>query len=170
MASVPTFGLFPSPTPRQSDPTPGRVTAKLTSLDTGESLIFLVEPTEHERTYSAEWEQAGVAQASPQFLEFRQSNPEERVYRAIFDGYGRPGGVANSIELELAELKFLTRRVPGKNRAHICLYTQGEQRFRCVVTNVGVPVRRLNRSGGALQAFEVNISLREVPGGTGGPG
>lgn len=170
MASFATFGTFASPTPRQGAPAPGRVTARLTSLDTGESLIFLVEPTEHERTYGAEWEQAGVAQASPQYLEFKQSNPEERVYRAVLDGYGRPGGVANSIELELAELKFFTRRVPGKKRAHICLYSQGEQRFKCVVTNVGVPVKRLNRGGGALQAYEVTITLKEVPGGAGGPG
>jgi hypothetical protein len=167
MSSFGSFGSFPSPTPRQTAPAGGQVSAKLTSLDTGESLVFIVEPTEHDRTYGAEWEQAGVAQASPQFLEFKQSNPEERVYRAFFDGYGRPGGVANSIEAELEELKFFTRRVPGKKRAHICLYTQGEQRFRCVVTNVGVPVKRLNRGGGALQAYEVTITLKEVPGGAG---
>jgi hypothetical protein len=170
MGSFTSFGSFPSPTPRQADPAPGRVTAKLTSLDTGESLIFIIEPTEHERTYGAEWEQAGVAQASPQVLEFRHSNPETRTYRAVLDGYGRSGGVANSIELELAELKFFTRRVPGKKRAHICLYTQGVQRFKCVVTNVSVPVKRLNRGGGALQAYEVTIELKEVPGGSGAAG
>jgi hypothetical protein len=160
---------FPFP-PRQSSPPPGGVHAKLTSLDTGESLVFVVEPTEHDREYSAEWESAGVAQASPQFLEYRCSNPEERVYRAVIDGYGRPGGVANSIELELAMLKFFTRRVPGKKRAHICLYTQGEQRFKCIVKHVAVPVKRLNQGGGALQAYEVSITLLEIPGGIGGPG
>jgi hypothetical protein len=169
-AAIPFPPSFPFGVPKQADPRPGTVQARLTSLDTGHSLLFVVEPTEHDRVFSAEWESAGVAQASPQFLEYRQSNPQERTYRAVFDGYGRPGGVANSVEAELALLLFFTRRVQGRKRAHVCLYTQGQQRFRCVVTNVAAPIKRLNQGGGALQAYEVTISLKEVPAGAGGPG
>ena len=153
-----------SPVSERLEPLAAHIFASITSLDDGTGLVFAIEPSEQDREYSAQWAEAGVAQASPQFLEFQHSNPEKRVIKAYFDAYSnRAGGIANSIEGELAVLKKLTRRVAGKKHAHRCLFTQGEQSMKCVVESVGVPVKRIGQTGGAIQAYEVPITLREIP-------
>jgi hypothetical protein len=151
----------------------GRVFAVLTSLDDGTEVVFArgtagIPPSESSREYGASWQEAGVAQASPQFLEYQQTNPEIRTYDVYLDAYSLlPGGDANSIESMLTRLKRLTQRVPGKKRAHRCLWSQGEQLFLCVVERVNAPVKRVNRAGGAMVAHAVQITLKEIPGGVG---
>jgi hypothetical protein len=163
------------PQPKLVPTTAGRVIARLTSLDTGETIAFYrgnhaTAPSEHTRELSAQWDSAGVAQASPQFIEYRETGPEERTYKITFDAHGSPGGVVNHFERQYAILKRLISRVPGKKRAHKLVYSQGVQRFRCVLTRVSTPVRRVSTNGGAMQAIDVAITLKEIPGGTGGPG
>jgi hypothetical protein len=162
------------PQPKLVPSTAGRVIARLTSLDTGETLAFYrgnhaTAPSEHTRDFGAQWDEAGVAQASPQFIEFKQSNPEERTYKVTFDAHASPGGVVNNFERQYETLKRFTRRVPGKKRAHKLLYSQGAQRFKAVLIRVSMPIRRVSKNGGAMQAIDVTITLKEIPGGT-GPG
>lgn len=146
----------------------GVIIAKLASLDVPGLIVvfsntsFLSPPSRSERRKSAQWNEAGVAQSSPQFLEYKQTNPEERTYHVCMDAYNRPGGVANNLEADIANLFRLLDRVPGKPYAHRCLWTQGVQRFKCVVTDVQVPIELVSQDGGALQAFEATISLKEI--------
>jgi hypothetical protein len=135
--------------------------ARLTSQDTGESVFFRLSPSEHDRNFGANWEEAGVAQAAPQFLEYHDSPPEERTYKVTFDAHGR-GGVTADFEAEYGILKRFTLRVDGKVRAHKLIYSQGKQRFRCVLLRVSIPVRRLSKSGGAMQAIDCSITLKEI--------
>jgi hypothetical protein len=142
------------------------VIARLTSFDTGDQVVFSraneqAPPSEHDRNFSAEWQEAGVAQASPNPLEYMHSKSEERVYKCYFDAYD-PYGVSGTIEPTYLTLKKLTRRVEGKVRAHYCAWSQGQQRFRCVVESVSFPVKRVNTGGGALIAYEVQITLKEI--------
>jgi hypothetical protein len=137
--------------------------ARLTSLDEPAlSLAFRIAPSEHERSFGANWDDAGVAQASPQFIEYRDSLPEERTYKCTFDAYRLPGGVANDIEQDYETLLKFTRRAGDKLRAHRLAFSQGNHQFRCVLTRVGMPVRRISKSGGALQALECSITLKET--------
>src|ERR1044072_2004610 len=150
----------------------GKVFAQLTSLDDGTEVGFSsgtagIPPSESEREYSANWQDVGVAQASPQFLEYQCSNPETRSYEVYLNAYRLPGGDVNSLEGLLSRLKKLTRRVAGKKRAYRCLWSQGEQLFTCIVESVSVPIKRLNQGGGAMQAYPVRITLKEIPGETG---
>lgn len=139
----------------------GKVQAKLTSLDSGVSLTFLIPPSEHDRDFGANWEDAGVAQAAIQFSEYKDSPPEVRVYKVTLDGYRQPGGINNNIEGDYAKLKLMTLRVKGVRPPRL-LFSQGLQQFKCVLTRVGMPVRRIARDGGALQSIETQITLREI--------
>lgn len=146
----------------------GGITAKLSSLDTNLVLYFarsgyLSPPSRSSRRGSAKWNEAGVAQASPQFIEYQETAPNVRVYRCVFRSYIFPGGVANDFEAELAILDQLKNRVPGKKRAHRCLWVQGVQRFKCVLEEYEVPIELIAQSGGALLAPDVTIQLKQIP-------
>lgn len=141
---------------------PGRkISAEIVSLDSGLKLTFILPPAEHTRSFGAQWDDAGVCESDPMPVEYRHTIPEHRAYKVWLDGYQRPGGEANTVEPEIRLLRLLTKRAPGKVRAHKCLYTQGEQSFRCFVESVDVNVLRIGRSGGALQA-EVTLNLKEI--------
>jgi hypothetical protein len=141
---------------------PGRkITAQIASIDTGLKVNFDLPPAEHSREFGAQWDEAGVAESDPMPHEYRHTQPERRSYHIWLDGYARPGGEANTVEPEIRILRLLTKRVPGKVRAHKCIYTQGEQSFRCFVESVEVNVHRIGRSGGALQA-EITLNLKEL--------
>jgi hypothetical protein len=137
--------------------------AKLGSMDVAKVLYFSIAPTEHTRDFGANWVDAGVAQASPQPQEYKDSQPEERVLRVTFDAFRRPLGVKNDIEKDYETLKEFTRRVPGKRRSHKLVFSHGKVRFKCVLVKVGMPVRRVAENGGALQAIDCDITLREIP-------
>ena len=155
----------PSPGPKLSPVARGgRISARLTSLDTGQSIFFQgasVAPSEHDRNFGANWEDAGVAQAAIQFQEYKDTPPEERTYKVTFNAHGR-GGVGDDFEADYEILKSFTLRAPGRVRAHKLLFSQGKQRFRCVLTRVGIPVRRVSTSGGAMQAVDCSITLKEL--------
>ncbi len=140
----------------------GRVNAQLTSLDTGLTLPFLIPPSEHDRDFGSDWVQAEVAQAAVDFIEYKGTPPEKRVYKVTFNAYIRAGGVANDIEAEYKALKSFVTTAPPPRRAHKLLFTQGVQRFRCVLTRVGKTVWRIARNGGALIALDTSIELMEL--------
>ena len=163
--AVPIINLrppLPSPAPSVASPVSPRISAYLYSLDTGLKLDFEIPPSEHERNFGSNWEEAGVAQAAIQFIEYKDTPPEERTYRVCFDAYRRPGGIANDIEKQYQTLKNFTLRPDGKFRAHKLMYVQGVQRFRCVLKWVSMPVRRIAKTGGALQSLECSITLKEL--------
>lgn len=142
-----------------------KITARLTSLDDGRTLVFIVPPGEHDREYGAQWDLVGVCEADVEPSEYRYTQPERRTYVVTLDGYGRVGGIANTVEAELKKLKSFTKRSPGKVRAHKCLYSQGEQQFGpCFVESVHVHVKRIGLKGGALQAVDIALALKELPG------
>lgn len=144
---------------------PGKITARLTSLDDGRSMWFRLPPAEHDREYGAQWDDVPVCEADPEPSEYRHTKPETRSYRIVLDAYARPGGMVNTLEPELKLLKSFTQRAPKKVRSHRCVYTQGEQVFGpCVVERIQVQVRRIGEGGGALQAYDVTLELREIPG------
>ena len=149
----------------------GGITARLVSRDTGLTVFFgrttlFRAPSKCDRRFSSRWNPAGVAQASPQFLEYQETEGEVRTYHVMMDGYALPGGVANNIEPDIANLKLLTQRVEGKPYAHRCLWIQGGQPiFRCVVEDVSIPIELVSSNGAALTTAPnfATITLRELP-------
>jgi len=138
--------------------------AILRSLDQGGlSFTFKLAPHEHDREVSATWENADVAQAAPDFIEYRKTDPEKRTYRYQIDGYDMTGGINNdgTVEGWWKTLKSFTQIAPGKHRAHVCMLTIGVQSFQCVVENVTWPVKKVGASAGALQVMEGTIVLKE---------
>jgi hypothetical protein len=145
-------GLFPSV----------KIAASLSSMDTHETLTFDIPPSEHERSFGSDWAEAEVAQAAVQFSEYRQTPPEERTYKVTFDAYRRRGGEANDIEAEYQKLKRFVTTGPAPRRAHRLVFSQRGLVFRCYLKHVSMPVRRISRTGGALQALECQITLVEL--------
>ncbi|MEW6209816.1 MAG: hypothetical protein AB1631_15740 [Acidobacteriota bacterium] len=139
-----------------------RLRATLTSLDDGTTLRFIIAPSEQDRQFGANWEECGVAQASVQFLEYKDTRPEERTIKATFERYSR-GNIGQDVEDIYRTLKRFSERAPGRKRAHRLLFTMGVQSFRCVLTNVDFPVDRIAAGGGALRGIDVQISLKELP-------
>ncbi|HEY6329489.1 MAG TPA: hypothetical protein VI756_09125 [Blastocatellia bacterium] len=137
--------------------------AILRSLDTGISFQFPIAPQEHDREVSAVWENADVANAAPDFLEYRKTEPEKRTYRYTIDGYDNSGGLANDTQVEgqWKSLKYFTQLAANKHRAHLCLFSVGIQGFACVVEMITWPVKKVGSSAGALQVFEGTIVLKE---------
>lgn len=139
----------------------GRVTGELASIDTGEKVVFTRPgpPSTHTREFGAQWDEAGVAEADVQPLEYRHTQPERRTYKITLDGRA----IASSVEGDIVMLRRFTKRVPGKGkvRAHKCIWTQGAQRFRCIVESVQVEVSRIGASGLPMQA-EVSLTLKEI--------
>lgn len=136
--------------------------ARLTSMDTGEILAFPIPPAEQDRRFGPNWEEVGVAQASPQFLEYKDTGPEERTLKVTFDAYSR-GDITKDIEHLYETLKRFSDHAPGKNRAHRLVFTIGSAKpFRCVLGIVNLPVRRVASTGKASQAVDVTIPLKEL--------
>lgn len=151
----------PAPTPSRF-PSVSKIIAKLTSLENGLTLIFRIPPAEQERRFGSDWVEAEVAQAAVQFLEYKQSPPEERIYKVTFDAYSE-GGIHYDIENEYQTLKSFCINSPSvPRRAHRLLYSQGSQSFRCVLAQVSMPVWRIATTGGALIAVDTQITLREL--------
>jgi hypothetical protein len=145
------------------------ITAKIASLDEPGLIVimsrasFIRPPSICERRFGSNWNRAGVSQASPQFLEYFDTNPEIRIYHIFMDAYNRPGGVANNLEAEISKLKRLTERAPGKVHGHRCVWTQGAQPpLRCYVRDVYVPVELVASDAGAMIAREATIELEEI--------
>ncbi|MBI3654075.1 MAG: hypothetical protein HY231_23845 [Acidobacteria bacterium] len=158
--------INPSPIDRFPKVTPPKhsgVSARLTSLDGGGTFGFRIPPSEQDRSTEADWQRAGVAQASLQFVEYAGTS-KTRVIKFTLDAYDRPGGESNSLEAEIRLLESFAERAPGKKRAHKCRYSQGEQAFLCVVKRVSILQRRVGKTGGALQAADCSIELEVLPG------
>lgn len=142
-----------------------KLTISLRSLDTGEILILPLLHDGQERSFGANWELAGVAQASKdsvQFSESMDSRPEERTLKCTFDAYSS-GGLTHDEETRYKTLKRFSLNAPGRKRKHRLLLTIGRYPFYCVLLNVGWPVHRHAATGGTSQAIEVTITLRELP-------
>jgi|SRR5580704_3506991 hypothetical protein len=138
-------------------------TAYLRSQDDGTVFTWQFAPHEHDREISVTWENADVAQAAPDFIEYRKTEPEKRTYKYYIDGSLKPGGVSNDSYVEglWKTLKQLTLLAPGKHRAHVCTLSIGIQSFQCVVESVSWPVKCVGSSAGALQVYEGTIVLKE---------
>lgn len=117
--------------------------AKLTSLDTGDTVF--ISPKFETRAAGARWEEAGVAGASPQPLEFRGTIPEERTIHFSLENIDKDG-ITISVEEQIALLKQFSRRVQGKGRAHILFYSYNSHSFRCVLKSCQLS----NDQGGIL--------------------
>lgn len=146
----------------------GAIQAKLASIDqAGLFLIFGTRtlfraPSKCERAGGSKWSEAGVAQADPQFLEYQQTNPEVRTYHFMASAYNLHGGIANHLEDVIYILKLMSGRVPGKPYGHRLMYTQGIQRFRCVLEDWTIPVELVNAAGGAMEAYDCSMKLKEI--------
>jgi hypothetical protein len=152
-----------SPPPKVVPGRAGRIFAKLTSLDTGQTFNFRIPPSEQDRNTEADWQRAGVAQESLQSVEYCGGTTKTRTIKFTLNGYNRVGGEANSLEGEIKLLESFAERVPGKKRAHKCRYTQGEQSFTCVVKRVRIPQTNVGKTGGALKAPDCSIELEILP-------
>ncbi|MGH9761200.1 MAG: hypothetical protein ACREDR_41165 [Blastocatellia bacterium] len=139
----------------------GFVTATLLSLDTGQELLFLIQPSEFDYEGDTEWERSQVLFGSPEPIEYKGTEPTQFGITAYFDAYSTDGE-SGSIADVIAMLEHLRRRVPGKNRAHVLMYIQGQTQFTGVLKRFRVKVRRLNTSGGPLQAPGAEILLEEI--------
>jgi hypothetical protein len=142
---------------------PGRrITAELASIDTGLKITFELPPSESSRDCGATWTDVGVCESDTNPIEYQHTKAERRQYRVVLDGYHKPGGIANSVEKDLRKLKLLTKKVPGLQRSHRCVYTQGEQTFGpCVLEDWHAEITRVALSGGALRA-DVQLQLKEL--------
>ncbi len=155
--------VFPSETKARIN-----VTARLLSLDTGLTVMFssvnyFAVPHKVQRQGGARWNEAGIAQASPQRLEYQQTNPDVWTISFLMDAYNHPGGVANDFEADLQNLFELKNRVPGLKRAHKCMYVHGKMLFRCILEDIQAPIEIFSLSGGPLQAYEATIVLKQIP-------
>ncbi len=138
----------------------GFVQASLVSLDTGQSLEFLIEPSDFDLDGTTVWVKPGVIYASHQPSEYQTTNPLVRTITAHFDAYS-DGDDSRSIQPQIDMLEVLRARVPGKNRAHIVMYIQGETNFIGKILNWRGSVRRLNRGGGPLQIVGAQITIED---------
>jgi hypothetical protein len=132
------------------------------SEDTGLTLVFPITPGEQDRNFGANWEDAGVANASIQFSEHREGRAEKRIVKATFDAYSQ-GGLERDIENFYDILKKFSENVPRKPRAHRLLLIIGNIYYRCLLEDVGFAVHRTSLSGGAMQAIDIPITLKQRP-------
>ncbi|HEY6332765.1 MAG TPA: hypothetical protein VI756_25805 [Blastocatellia bacterium] len=139
----------------------GFIQAMLFSLDTGAQLDFDLQPSEFEWKYEVGWEESGVIYGSPAPIEYRKTSPLEMTINANFDAYYK-SGMSGSIAQPLNMIYVFSQRVPGRNRSHILQYMQGATTFVGVLRRASVKVRRLNSSGGPLQALGAEIMLEEI--------
>jgi hypothetical protein len=169
---LPPAGLEPRagiPMPVQPSRVPmigAGVTAKLMSLDAGialymSSAFYAQPPSKSDRHGSARWNEAGVAQASPQPLEYQCTNPSERTYYCFFEAYTHVG-LGGDVEDYLSILEELKNRVPGKKRAHKLLWVQGKQRFKCVLFDYNANITHVSLQGGAMIVPDVAIHLVQI--------
>jgi hypothetical protein len=142
----------------------GAVSARLTSMDTGESLLLeVLSESGHEREFTSDWQDAGCIQADPQPLEYHDTKGAKLTIRFHLDAYDKVGQ-GGTVEPEIATLRRLGKRVPGKVRAHKVVYTHGAFRFApAVLESVHLPVYRLNPGGLALIVREGTMTLKEIP-------